>query len=198
LNGAERRAARWYRLRGWRVLGANVWAGGNEVDLIVRRGRQLRFVEVKEKRGPRYGDPHEAVTEEKQRRVARAAETWLAARPELDGLAVGFDVVAVRDGRLERLADAPSSSASRASSVAIGSTAPEMVAGGAATSARTRTGRRTSTTTAIATRAGMKRSASCTTATLGTAPDGGRGARAVLVPQKRVRGRLAGQIRRIS
>ena len=106
MNEAEARAARWYRLRGWRILGTNVWAGGNEVDLIVRRGRQLRFVEVKEKRGPRYGDPHEAVTEEKQRRVTRAAETWLAARPELDGLAVGFDVVAVRDGRLERLADA--------------------------------------------------------------------------------------------
>jgi putative endonuclease len=106
VNEAEARAARWYRLRGWRILGTNVWAGGNEVDLIVRRGRQLRFVEVKEKRGPRYGDPHEAVNEEKQRRVTRAAETWLAARPELDGLAVGFDVVAVRDGRLERLADA--------------------------------------------------------------------------------------------
>jgi putative endonuclease len=93
-------------MRGWRILGANVWAGGNEVDLIVRRGRHLRFVEVKEKVGPRYGDPLEAVTEEKQRRVARAAETWLASHPELDGLAVGFDVVAVREGRLERLADA--------------------------------------------------------------------------------------------
>jgi putative endonuclease len=106
VNDAERRAAWWYRLRGWRILCANVWAGGNEVDLIVRRGRQLRFVEVKEKRGPRYGDPHEAVTAEKQRRVERAADTWLASHPELDGLAVGFDVVAVRDGRLERLADA--------------------------------------------------------------------------------------------
>ena len=91
MNRAERRAAWWYRLRGWRILGANVWAGGNELDLIVRRGRQLRFVEVKEKRGPRYGDPHEAVTEEKQRRVARAADTWLASHPECDGLAIGFD-----------------------------------------------------------------------------------------------------------
>ena len=36
----------WYRLRGWRVLGENVWAGGNELDLVVRRGRTLRFVEV--------------------------------------------------------------------------------------------------------------------------------------------------------
>jgi Holliday junction resolvase-like predicted endonuclease len=46
------------------------------------------------------------VSLEKQRRIRRAADTWLAARPELDGLAVGFDVVAVRAGRLERLADA--------------------------------------------------------------------------------------------
>ena len=106
MNGAERRAAWWYRLRGWRILGANVWAGGNELDLVVRRGRQLRFVEVKAKRGPLYGDPLEAVTAEKQRRVGRAAESWLAVHPELDGLSVGFDVVAVRGGRLERLADA--------------------------------------------------------------------------------------------
>ena len=105
MNDAERRAARWYRLRGWRILGTNVWAGGNELDLIARRGRELRFVEVKEKRGPAYGDPREAVTREKQRRVRRAAEAWLASRPELDGCRVAFDVVSVRDGRLERLAD---------------------------------------------------------------------------------------------
>ena len=106
MNDAERRAARWYRLRGWRVLGTNVWAGRNEIDLIVRRGGQLRFVEVKEKRGVLYGDPVEAVDEEKQRRVRRAAETWLAGRPDLASLRVAFDVVAVRDGKLERLSDA--------------------------------------------------------------------------------------------
>ena len=62
VNAAERRAARWYRLRGWRILGTNVWAGRNEIDLVARRGRQLRFVEVKEKTGPRFGDPAEMVT----------------------------------------------------------------------------------------------------------------------------------------
>ncbi|HEV7133842.1 MAG TPA: YraN family protein [Gaiellaceae bacterium] len=103
---AERRAARWYRLRGWRILGANVWAGRNELDLIARRGRQLRFVEVKEKGGPGFGDPLEMVTPEKQRRVRRAAAAWLAAHPELRGCVVGFDVVAVREGRLERLPEA--------------------------------------------------------------------------------------------
>ena len=93
-------------MRGWRVLGANVWAGGHELDLIVRRGRQLRFVEVKEKRGPSYGDPLEMVTAEKQRRVRRAAEAWLAIRPELGGLRLGFDVVAVRPDGLQRVEDA--------------------------------------------------------------------------------------------
>jgi putative endonuclease len=103
---AERRARRWYRLRGWRILGTNVWAGGNELDLIVRRGRTLRFVEVKEKRGTRFGDPLEMVTAEKQRRLRRAASAWLAARPELGRLAVGFDVIAVRDGRVQRVPQA--------------------------------------------------------------------------------------------
>ena len=103
---AERSAARWYRLRGWKILGENVWAGGNELDLIVRRGRTLRFVEVKEKRSSRFGDPLEMVTAEKRRRLRRAAEAWLGARPELARLAVGFDVIAVRDGRIQRVPQA--------------------------------------------------------------------------------------------
>ena len=106
MNSAERRAARWYRLRGWRILGTNVWAAGNEVDVIARRGRSLRFVEVKEKTGPRFGDPAEMVTEEKQRRVRHAARAWLASHPELRGLDVAFDVVAVWEGRLRRIPDA--------------------------------------------------------------------------------------------
>jgi Holliday junction resolvase-like predicted endonuclease len=61
---------------------------------------------VKEKRGTRFGDPLEMVTPEKQRRVRQAAETWLAARPELAQLRIGFDVIAVRDGRLERVPQA--------------------------------------------------------------------------------------------
>jgi len=83
-----------------------VWAGGNELDLIVRRGRDVRFVEVKEKKGTRFGDPLEMVTPEKQRRLRRAAAAWLGSRPELAGLAVGFDVIAVRDGRVQRIPQA--------------------------------------------------------------------------------------------
>ena len=42
---SELRAARWYRLRAYRILDTNCWAGGYELDLVVRRGRSLVFVE---------------------------------------------------------------------------------------------------------------------------------------------------------
>jgi putative endonuclease len=101
---AERRARRFYRLRGYRVLGENVWAGGNELDLIVRRGRSLVFCEVKAKLGEGYGEPAEMVGAEKQRRLRRAAEAWLAARPELRELEIRFDVVAVKPRGVTRVA----------------------------------------------------------------------------------------------
>jgi putative endonuclease len=103
---AERRAVLWYRLRGYRILGTNVWAGGNELDVIVRRGRRLIFCEVKEKTGGRFGDPLEMVDEEKQRRLRRAAEAWVAAHPDAGRLVVSFDVIAVRGRKLSRVAQA--------------------------------------------------------------------------------------------
>jgi putative endonuclease len=90
-------------VRGYRVLGRNVWAGGNEVDLIVRRGRAIVFVEVKRKRGEGFGDPLEMVGPEKVRRVRRAAEAWLASHPEAEGLEPSFEVAAVRGRRVERV-----------------------------------------------------------------------------------------------
>jgi putative endonuclease len=105
-RAAERRAWWFYRLRGYRILERNVWTGGNELDMVVRRGRRLAFVEVKAKGGAGRGDPLEMVTEEKQRRLRRAAEAWLAAHPEAAELEARFDVVAIRDGRLERVASA--------------------------------------------------------------------------------------------
>ena len=107
MNSGERRAARHYLLRGWRVLDANVRVGRNELDLVVRRGRRLVFVEVKEKRGDGFGSPLEMVDAEKLRRVRLAARGWLAAHPELEGLDVGLEVVGISPGRLERVALAP-------------------------------------------------------------------------------------------
>src|SRR5438093_3201047 len=103
---AEQRVVWWYRLRGYRILARNVWVAGYELDIVVRRGRRLIFCEVKEKLGERFGDPLEMVDEEKQRRLRWAADTWLERHPETEGLEVSFDVIALRNGRLERLAEA--------------------------------------------------------------------------------------------
>ncbi len=95
-NPDERRAARHYRLRGYRIVGTNVWAGGYELDLIARRGRRLVFCEVKGKTGDGYGDPLEMVGEEKLRRIHRAAEAWLA-RERRGEAPCRFDVVSIRE-----------------------------------------------------------------------------------------------------
>jgi putative endonuclease len=103
---AERRARLHYRLRGYRILETNAWAGGHELDVVARRGRQLVFCEVKAKLGGGYGDPVEMVGAEKKRRLRQAAEAWLARHPELAGLEVRFDVVAVTPDGVKRFADA--------------------------------------------------------------------------------------------
>jgi putative endonuclease len=58
--------------------------------------------EVKARTGPGYGDPLEAVGPEKARRVRLAAEAWLALHPELAGLDVRLEAVAVRGTRIVR------------------------------------------------------------------------------------------------
>jgi putative endonuclease len=73
---------------------------------VVRRGRTVVFCEVKAKGDGRYGDPLEMVTPEKARRIMRAAEAWLAAHPELCDCQARFDVVAEREGKMERVANA--------------------------------------------------------------------------------------------
>ena len=104
MNRGERLAARHYRLRGYRILGENVRTGGYELDLIVRRGRRLVFVEVKERASDAFGGGVGAVNREKRRRVRLAAASWLRAHPESAALEIRFEVAAVRDRSVARVA----------------------------------------------------------------------------------------------
>ena len=103
MNSGERRALRHYRLRGYRLLAANVRAGNYELDLVLRRGRQLVVVEVKEKRGDGFGSPLEMIDREKARRVTTAAQVWLAEHPEAAGLELRLEAVGVTGRRVERV-----------------------------------------------------------------------------------------------
>jgi putative endonuclease len=103
VNRGERVALRHYRFRGYRLLAANARVGRYELDLVLRRGRRVLVVEVKEKGGDSFGHPLEMIDEEKARNVRLAAAGWLAARPELAGLDVEFEAVGVRGGSVERV-----------------------------------------------------------------------------------------------
>lgn len=80
---------------GWTTLDRNVRYGRKEIDLVVRRGDLVAFVEVKGRRGPECGDPLEAVTGRKRREIEAVARWWVErfGRP---GDLFRFDVVAVR------------------------------------------------------------------------------------------------------
>jgi putative endonuclease len=103
VNRGERHALRHYRLRGYRILGSNVRAGRNEIDLIVRRGRDLTFVEVKMRAGTGFGGAVGADDREKRRRIRQAARIWLSRHPQAPRVRIGFEVVAVEVRRLTRI-----------------------------------------------------------------------------------------------
>ena len=95
----ERAAARHLRRRGLRILGRNYRTALGEIDLIARDGDTLAFVEVKTRR---RGEPAEAVTPEKQRRITLASLHFLKRYGLLDrDVRCRFDIVAVTwpDGR---------------------------------------------------------------------------------------------------
>lgn len=103
MNRGERRALLHYRLRGYRLLAANARVGRYELDLVLRRGRTLLFVEVKEKSGGAFGHPLEMIDQEKVRRVHTAASGWLAAHPRLRDLRVELEAAGVQGRRVERV-----------------------------------------------------------------------------------------------
>jgi putative endonuclease len=99
----ERVALRHLESAGWAVLARN-WRSPQgecpgELDVVARDGAALVVVEVKTRRGRRYGTGVEAVTPAKLRRLRRLAGVWLSTRP--GGEAAGevrIDVVAVELG----------------------------------------------------------------------------------------------------
>jgi putative endonuclease len=90
----ERRAAWYYRWRGWSVVAANLRSPLGEIDLVVRRGRVAAFVEVKTRQTRTAGEPWEAVNPSREERLARAAER-LAPSLGLGGLTIRVDVVSL-------------------------------------------------------------------------------------------------------
>jgi putative endonuclease len=99
-RGAESLAAWSLRLRGYRILARRFRTPLGEIDLIVRRGRLVAFVEVKAR-----GDLDQALVAlgpRQRERAARAAELFLLRHPGYGGHTLRFDLIAVCPWRLPR------------------------------------------------------------------------------------------------
>ena len=73
----ERAAIRFLTARGWRILEHRFRMGRLEIDLVARRGLLVAFVEVKTRRGERFGSPLTAVGWAKRRELHRVATAWV-------------------------------------------------------------------------------------------------------------------------
>lgn len=98
--GAERLALLWLLAKGYRPLALRYTGNGGEVDLVMRRGGTVAFVEVKAR-----GSMDAALTAidaQKRARVSRAVRAWLARNPWSAGLTFRADAVFLAPGHWPR------------------------------------------------------------------------------------------------
>lgn len=88
---AETLAALYLRLQFFRIVARRVKSPVGEIDLIARRGDLTLFVEVKARA---THTQHAAALESvNQRRIARAADHYIARHPQISGTDMRFDVI---------------------------------------------------------------------------------------------------------
>ena len=87
-------------LKGYRPLARRFVASGGEIDLIVRRGRTIAFVEVKAR--TTLDAAALAIDARKRARLSRAARAWLARHPHPADAILRADAVFVAPRRWPR------------------------------------------------------------------------------------------------
>ena len=80
--------------RGYVVVERRYRTRAGELDVVARHGDWLVFIEVKARHDRSFGDPEEAVTLEKQRKMVLMATDYLT-RHGLHDVPCRFDVVAI-------------------------------------------------------------------------------------------------------
>lgn len=101
----ERLAASYFEQNGFEILQRNWRAGQREIDLIVRKGNLIAFVEVKSATSKKFGHPAERVNDRKVANLTKAAQRYLIDN-KIENCDLRFDVVTFVNGRLEHFPDA--------------------------------------------------------------------------------------------
>lgn len=103
-KAAEDAAAAYLAGQGLRLVARNWRCKGGEIDLILRDGATLVFVEVRERNNARFGGAGASITATKQARLLHAARLYLAGLPSVPPCR--FDAVLIETGQLSWLRDA--------------------------------------------------------------------------------------------
>lgn len=89
----EQWALQFLKAKGYTILETNWRHEKEEVDIIARDKDELVIVEVKTRSTDAFGDPEEAVTPQKARRLIRAAEAYVL-KHNLD-IDTRFDIISI-------------------------------------------------------------------------------------------------------
>lgn len=95
---AEDAALAYLQGEGLIVLARNARYRFGEIDLVMREGATLVFVEVRFRRPSRFGGGALSVDANKRRKIARASQAWLSSHKHYSQAGCRFDVVAATPG----------------------------------------------------------------------------------------------------
>ncbi|MFH5831421.1 YraN family protein [Halalkalibaculum sp. DA3122] len=87
-------AASYLESKEYTVLERNYFFKRAEVDIVAYDEKQIVFVEVKYRSDTTFGEPEDAISEQKKQNIFKAAEAWLYER-KMDGAPVRFDVISI-------------------------------------------------------------------------------------------------------
>ncbi|MGN6382181.1 MAG: YraN family protein [Dyella sp.] len=89
----EERARRELERHGLRLLSQNYTTRHGELDLVMREGESIVFVEVRQRGARGHGSAAASITRSKRDKLLRTASLWLAAHPQHAQRACRFDVI---------------------------------------------------------------------------------------------------------
>lgn len=89
----EDAALQWLRKAGLELLARNFGVRGGELDLVMRDGASVVFVEVRHRRTRAFGGGAASVDAGKRRKLVLAAEVFLQRHPRWANAPCRFDVV---------------------------------------------------------------------------------------------------------
>lgn len=94
-KSAELKAKKYLQKNDLALVSQNYRCKGGEIDLIMKDGSTLVFIEVRYRRKNEYGSSEESVDIHKQRRIIHAATHYLHTHPSMQSCACRFDVIAL-------------------------------------------------------------------------------------------------------